>query len=87
MNLTVNPLTDTLHNRNYQAWEDVYSALESTYVICVESQYGNINGSNNECQFIACNCLDSNCSFERVILNFDGAMFENSRDGNSSELK
>ena len=29
----------------------------------------------------------SNCSFERVILNFDGAMFENSRDGNSSELK
>ena len=58
MNLTVNPLTDTLHNRNYQAWEDIYLALESTSVICVESQYGNINGSKNECQFIACNCLD-----------------------------
>ena len=58
MNLTVNPLNDALHNKNYQAWEDVYSAPESTYVICVESQYGNINGSSNECQFIACNCLD-----------------------------
>ena len=38
MNLTVNPLTDTLHNRNYQPWEDIYLALKSTYVICVESQ-------------------------------------------------